>query len=206
MSDPVMNKSQMKLWFLVPLIVFVGLIVMLFFKLGKPTDVVIDNALNRPVPTFDLPLLADTSQNMSNSDMPDSPYLLNVWGSWCPTCIVEHPFLMELHERGVPMVGVNYKDELANATEYLQNGGDPFLFSFRDYSGSFAIDLGLTGAPETFIVDSRGNIRQHIVGEVNEQNWQARIQPCMDLLNELGQQKANLDTPEMTANIAEVCK
>ena len=206
MSDPVMKKSQMKLWFLIPLVVFGGLLVMLFAKLGKPTDVVIDNALNRPVPSFELPLLSDTSKAVNNSDLPTDPYLINVWGSWCPTCIVEHPFLMELHERGVPMVGVNYKDELENAEGYLARGGDPFLFSFRDYSGSFAIDLGLTGAPETFIVDTQGNIRQHIVGEVNEENWQARIKPCMDLLSDLGQQQANLDTPETAAGIAEVCK
>lgn len=206
MSDPVMKKSQMKIWFLIPLIVFIGLIVMLFSKLGKPTDVVIDNALNRPVPTFELPLLSDTSKNVTNSDMPNEPYLINVWGSWCPTCIVEHPFLMELNKRGVPMVGVNYKDELEDAQGYLKNGGDPFLFSFRDYSGSFAIDLGLTGAPETFVVDSEGNIRQHIIGEVNQENWQARIQPCVDLLGELNQRQINLDTPDVTSDIAKVCK
>lgn len=206
MSDPVMKKSQMKVWFLIPLIVFVGLIIMLFFKLGKPTDVVIDNSLNRPVPEFDLPLLSDTSTNVTNGDLPNSPYLINVWGSWCPTCIVEHPFLMELHNREVPMVGVNYKDELDEAHDYLNRGGNPFIFSFRDYSGSFAIDLGLTGAPESFIVDTQGNIRQHIVGEINEQNWQARIKPCMDLLGELGQQQADLDSASVSEDIAEVCK
>ncbi|PNK61572.1 DsbE family thiol:disulfide interchange protein [Psychrobacter sp. FDAARGOS_221] len=206
MSDPIMSKSQFKVWFLIPLIVFAGLIVMFFTRLGKPTDVVIDNALNRPVPTFDLPLLSDTSKNMTNADLPNQPYLMNVWGSWCPTCIVEHPFLMELHNRGVPMVGVNYKDELDNAHQYLNDGGDPFLFSFRDESGSFAIDLGLTGAPESFIVDSEGNIRQHIIGEVSEENWQARIEPCMSLLSELGSQQVDLNSNDTATRIAEVCK
>ncbi|MUG32004.1 DsbE family thiol:disulfide interchange protein [Psychrobacter sanguinis] len=206
MSDPVMKKSQFKVWFLIPLIVFAGLIVMFFARLGKPTEVVIDNALNRPVPTFDLPLLSDPSKNVTNADLPKTPFLINVWGSWCPTCIVEHPYLMQLHEQGVPIVGVNYKDELENANGYLADGGDPFLFSFRDYSGSFAIDLGLTGAPETFVVDSENNIRQHIIGEVAEENWKARIEPCVALLNKLGEQQADLSAADTAKNIAEVCK
>lgn len=206
MSDPVMSKSQFKVWFLIPLIVFIGLIVMFFTRLGKPTEVVFDNAINRPVPTFDLPLLSDPSKNVTNADLPDQPFLINVWGSWCPTCIVEHPFLVQLQQRGIPMVGVNYKDELEDAKGYLDEGGDPFLFSFRDYSGSFAIDLGLTGAPETFVVDSQGNIRQHIIGEVAEQNWQSRIEPCVSLLTDLGNKKADLDSPDIAKNIAEVCK
>ena len=206
MSDPVMKKSQFKVWFLIPLIVFAGLIVMFFARLGKPTEVVIDNALNRPVPTFDLPLLSDPSKNVTNADLPKTPFLINVWGSWCPTCIVEHPYLMQLHEQGVPIVGVNYKDELENANGYLADGGDAFLFSFRDYSGSFAIDLGLTGAPETFVVDSENNIRQHIIGEVAEENWKARIEPCVSLLNKLGEQQADLSAADTAKNIAEVCK
>lgn len=179
---------------------------MFFARLGKPTEVVIDNALNRPVPTFDLPLLSDPSKNVTNADLPKTPFLINVWGSWCPTCIVEHPYLMQLHEQGVPIVGVNYKDELENANGYLADGGDPFLFSFRDYSGSFAIDLGLTGAPETFVVDSENNIRQHIIGEVAEENWKARIEPCVSLLNKLGEQQADLSAADTAKNIAEVCK
>ena len=80
------------------------------------------------------------------------------------------------------------------------------MFSFRDYDGSFAIDLGLTGAPESFIVDKQGNIRQHIVGEVSAENWQSRIKPCMDVLTELGQNQVALDGPDITKQIAEVCK
>ncbi|WP_296402274.1 DsbE family thiol:disulfide interchange protein [Psychrobacter sp.] len=206
MSDPVMRKSQFKIWFLIPLIVFAGLLVMFFARLGKPTEIVIDNALNRPVPAFDLPLLSNPSKNVTNADLPKTPFLINVWGSWCPTCVVEHPYLMQLHNQGIPMVGVNYKDEIDNANSYLADGGDPFLFSFRDYTGSFAIDLGLTGAPETFVVDSEGNIRQHIIGEVAAENWKSRIEPCMSLLTKLGQQKSDLSAPDTAKNIAEVCK
>lgn len=178
-----MEKQQLKLWFLIPLIVFVGLIIMLFFRLGKPSAIETNTALERPVPNFELPLLSDTSRTIKTSQLPNKPYLINIWGSWCPTCIVEHPFLLELKERGVDIVGVNYKDEIGDALNYLNGRGDPYLLSVQDKSGQFALDLGLTGAPETFVVDSKGVIRQHIIGEVSEVNWQERIAPCMMVLN-----------------------
>jgi cytochrome c biogenesis protein CcmG/thiol:disulfide interchange protein DsbE len=188
-----MEKQQLKLWFLIPLIVFIGLIIMLFFRLGKPTEIQTNTALERPVPTFELPLLSDTSRTIKTSQLPKKPYLINIWGSWCPTCIVEHPFLLELKERGVDIVGVNYKDEIGNALNYLNGRGDPYLLSVQDESGQFALDLGLTGAPETFVVDGEGVIRQHIVGEVNEANWQERMAPCMMVLNKANSDKSSIE-------------
>lgn len=107
---------------------------------------------------------------------------MNVWGSWCPTCKVEHPFLMELHAQGVPMVGMNYKDELADALGYLNQYKDPFLYSVQDLDGRYGLSLGLTGAPETFVVDGNGVVYKHITGEIHEGNWTASIKPCMDAL------------------------
>lgn len=188
-----MEKQQLKLWFLIPLIVFIGLLIMLFFRLGKPTEIETNTALERPVPTFELPLLSDTSRTIKTSQLPNKPYLINIWGSWCPTCIVEHPFLLELKERGVDIVGVNYKDEIGDALNYLNGRGDPYLLSVQDKSGQFALDLGLTGAPETFVVDGEGVIRQHIVGEVNEVNWQERMAPCMMVLNKANSDKSSIE-------------
>ena len=203
MSEPVVKKSQLRIWFLIPFIVFIGLVVMLFFRLGKPTDIVPDNALNRPVPSFSLPLLSDTSQTVSNDVLPEGPYLINVWGSWCPTCIVEHPYLLQLQQEGVDIVGVNYQDELENATAYLDRENDPFVFSVQDYEGDLAIDLGLTGAPETFVVDGEGNIRQHIIGEINNENWQARIAPCLDHLEQIEAEQTDIND---AIGIAAVCR
>ncbi|MEN6668993.1 DsbE family thiol:disulfide interchange protein [Psychrobacter sp. B38] len=201
-STKTMNKKQLKLWFLIPLIVFLALIVMLYLRLGKPTDIVTNTALERPVPAFELPLLSDTSRIMTNDNLPDKPFLMNIWGSWCPTCVIEHPFLMQLEERGVNLVGVNYKDDIGDALGYLNRGGDPFSMSIQDLSGQFALDLGLTGAPETFVVDGDGVIRQHIIGEINEVNWQSRIAPCLMVLNDANSNKVS---PELS-QIAEVCK
>lgn len=195
-----MQGKQLKLWFLIPLIVFFSLIVMLFFRLGKPTEIVANTSLERPVPSFELPLLSDTSRTVTDAQLPKEPYLINVWGSWCPTCVYEHPFFVELKQRGVHTVGVNYKDEVGDALNYLNELSDPYLMSVRDYSGQFALDLGLTGAPETFVVDSKGIIRQHIVGEVNEENWQSRINPCLEILQKTAGTESAAD------NVAEVCQ
>ena len=197
-----MKKSQIKIWFLIPLIVFVGFIIMLYLRLGQPTDIVTNTALERPVPSFELPLLSDTSRMMTNDNLPEQPFLMNIWGSWCPTCIVEHPFLMQLEERGVNLVGVNYKDDIGDALGYLNRGGDPFSMSIQDLSGQFALDLGLTGAPETFVVDGQGIIRHHIVGEINESNWQSRIMPCLMVLNEADKKNVSPDPSQ----VQEVCK
>lgn len=197
-----MKKSQIRIWFLIPLIIFAAVMVMLYFRLGQPTEIVTNTALERPVPAFELPLLSDTSRIMTNDNLPDEPFLMNIWGSWCPTCIIEHPFLMQLEERGVNLVGVNYKDDIGDAFGYLNRGGDPFSMSIQDLSGQFALDLGLTGAPETFVVDGEGVIRQHIIGEVNESNWQSRIEPCLTVLNKANDNNVSPDPIQ----VEEVCK
>ena len=201
-GNQAMKKSQIRIWFLIPLIIFAAFIVMLYFRLGQPTEIVTNTALERPVPAFELPLLSDTSRIMTNDNLPDQPFLMNIWGSWCPTCIIEHPFLMQLEERGVNLVGVNYKDDIGDALGYLNRGGDPFSMSIQDLSGQFALDLGLTGAPETFVVDGEGIIRQHIVGEINESNWQSRITPCLMVLNEADKSNVSPDLDQ----VKEACK
>ncbi len=196
------RKKSLKLGFLIPLVIFIGLVAMLYMRLGKPTDIVTNTALERPVPAFELPLLSDTSRIMTNDNLPDQPFLMNIWGSWCPTCIIEHPFLMKLEERGVNLVGVNYKDDIGDALGYLNKGGDPFSMSIQDLSGQFALDLGLTGAPETFVVDGEGIIRQHIIGELNESNWQSRIAPCLMVLNDANNNGVSLEPSQ----VAEACQ
>lgn len=201
-SNTTMSKKQLKVWFLIPLIIFIGLMIMLYMRLGKPVEIVTNTALERPVPAFELPLLSDTTRTMTNDNLPKQPFLINIWGSWCPTCIIEHPFLMQLEERGVNIVGVNYKDEIGNALSYLNQRGDPYSMSIQDLSGQFALDLGLTGAPETFVVGGDGIIRQHIVGEVNEENWQNRITPCLMVLNEANKNGNDPDSKQ----IGEACQ
>lgn len=180
--------------FLVPIVLFGLLMVMLALRLGKPTDIVANTATGRDMPSFSLPLLGDGGRVFSNDDLPNHPFILNVWGSWCPTCRVEHPFLMQLSAQGVPMVGVNYKDELSDALTYLNQHGNPFLYSLQDSKGDLALDLGLMGAPESFVVDSAGQVRLHIVGELFEGNWQNEVAPCLTALNNASLSEADKNT------------
>lgn len=175
-------KNKKMLMFLLPLVVFGLLILMFIFRLGRPTDVVIATAMNKPLPAMSLPLLSDPNRTMTNADLPKTPFILNVWGSWCPSCVIEHPFLMELSAQGVPMVGVNYKDELTDALAYLNQHKDPFVYSVQDLDGKYALDLGLTGAPESFVVDGQGVVYKHIVGVIDENNWSKDIKPCLEAL------------------------
>lgn len=172
-----------KLLFILPLLLFGVFLVVLGMRLGKPTDITTSTALNKPLPKFSLPLLSNPNRTMTNSDLPKRAFILNVWGSWCPTCYIEHPFLVKLHEQGVPMVGVSYKDEPSAALAYLNEHKDPFVYSLQDYQGDFALDLGLMGAPESFIVSADGKVWLHIIGEVHEKNWQENIAPCMQALD-----------------------
>ncbi len=178
-----MTRTQKRMMiFIVPFIIFVLMMVMFFNRLGKPAEIAISTSMNKPLPAFSLPLLSNPNRIITNADLPKQPFLLNAWGSWCPTCKIEHPFLMELYAQGVPIVGINYKDELPEALDYLNRYKDPFLFSIQDLEGKYGLDLGLTGAPETFVVDASGVVYKHLTGEINETNWTASIKPCMDAL------------------------
>lgn len=185
-----MNKS--KLTFILPLILFVGVVAFLATRLDKQTQVDVNTATNQTVPAFNLPLLANLASNdgtttesntvttVTNADLPSKPYLLNVWGSWCIACSREHPLLMQLQQQGIDIVGINYKDDAEFAMQYLQDEGNPYTMNIHDEEGDLGIDLGLTGAPETFVVDGNGIIRQHIVGEITQDSWQASIEPCLN--------------------------
>ena len=116
--------------------------------------------IGKPTPQFSLPLLEDPSKKIGSADLAGEPYLLNVFASWCFACRDEHPILMREGKRmGVKLVGFNYKDEPADAKRWLEQFGDPYDLIIADLPGDVAIDFGVTGAPETFLVDAQGVIR-----------------------------------------------
>lgn len=191
-----MANNKRKLWFIVPLVIFILFIIMLYFRLGKDTRIVTNTSLNRPIPNFSLPKLSNPNQQITQQALPKQPYLLNIWASWCVTCRVEHPFLLQMSKQGIPIVGINYKDELTDALAYLNQHQDPYTLNIQDKNGNFGIDLGLTGVPESFIVDATGNIRQHILGEINEERFNQQVLPCLTALNQ----------PVDEAKVKEVCQ
>jgi len=132
-------------------------------------------------PNFYLETLDDEKVFLNEQDLP-STGLLNVWASWCITCLVEHPFLMNLKEKDIKIIGLNYKDERFDAQNWLNKYGDPYSEVLYDPKGSLALDLGVTGAPETFLIHN-GKIIAHYSGEINERVWAETFLPIINKNN-----------------------
>lgn len=134
----------------------------------------------QPVPAFSLPDLHQPDKMITAADLQGQPMLVNVWATWCPSCHVEHPYLLKLaRENGVSIVGLNYKDEREAAKEWLARLEDPYIFSIYDEEGRLGLDLGVYGAPETYIVDANGIIRYRHVGVVDEKVWETVLSPII---------------------------
>lgn len=162
----------------IPLLVFVALAFFLMKGLERDPGAMPSALLDRSMPEFSLPDLHEPDRQVSEAVFRDGePALLNVWGTWCPACRVEHPFLMTLAERGVKIVGMDYKDERKAALAWLERLGDPYRVSFEDRDGRLGIDLGVYGAPETYLVDGDGVIRYKHVGVLDERVWRDELGP-----------------------------
>lgn len=134
--------------------------------------------IGKPAPAFDLPVLGDPAQRVSKASMLGKPYLLNVFASWCFACRDEHPVLMaEAQKLGVALVGYNYKDEPADAQRWLAQFGNPYETVIADRDGRTAIDFGVYGAPETFLIDAQGVIRYKRIGALTPQVIAEQIEP-----------------------------
>lgn len=125
--------------------------------------------IGKPAPEFALPLLHEAGRLVASSELHGAPYVLNVWGSWCPACRDEHPVLTRFAEtRRVRVIGFNWKDEHADALHWLEQFGNPYFMVLTDYEGKVAIDWGIYGAPETFLVDGAGIVRWKHVGPLTD--------------------------------------
>ncbi|GAB0153018.1 MULTISPECIES: DsbE family thiol:disulfide interchange protein [Marinobacterium] len=167
--------NNRKILVFVPLLVFILLGVFLWVGLYlDPRELPSELAKNkRPVPQFSLPSVTDPERTLTEADLTGEVALLNVWATWCPTCKEEHDFLNMLAlEQGVTIYGVNYKDDPAKAREWLRRYKDPYRAVVLDQNGSLGLDLGVYGAPETYVLDAAGRIRYRHVGAVDADVWQ----------------------------------
>jgi cytochrome c biogenesis protein CcmG/thiol:disulfide interchange protein DsbE len=160
----------------VPLFIFVALAALLYLGLGRDPRELPSALVDRPVPAFALPSLRD-GKPLDATLFRGGARLLNVWGTWCGACRDEHPFLIRLAGMGVPIVGLDYKDDPVAARRWLVDMGDPYQEVIADQEGRLSLDLGVYGAPETYVVDGAGIIRYRHVGVLNEQVWRERMEP-----------------------------
>jgi cytochrome c biogenesis protein CcmG, thiol:disulfide interchange protein DsbE len=172
--------SAKGLRYLLPLAVFLAIALFLWRGLFLNPREVPSPLIGKQVPAFNVPLLDDPSKTLSAADLRGKVYLLNVWGSWCVSCREEHPVLVELAKKGtIPIYGLNWKDKREDALGWLERYGDPYIVSGVDRDGRVAIDFGVYGAPETYLVDRQGVIRFKQTGPLTWQIIEQKIMPLV---------------------------
>ncbi|PKM31547.1 MAG: DsbE family thiol:disulfide interchange protein [Gammaproteobacteria bacterium HGW-Gammaproteobacteria-11] len=171
-----------------PLVVFLLMLVFLFKGLYLDNEDLPSVLIDKDFPAFELQSVTDGEALITQADLQGKPSLVNVWATWCVACRVEHPVLNKLAEQGVVIHGVNYKDDNLSARNWLRDLHNPYQLNISDPQGRLGLDLGVYGAPETFLVDARGVIRYKFVGVIDERVWQTELAPRYQaLLEEAGQ-------------------
>jgi len=165
----------------------VGLLVVIggFFAFGLTRDphALPSMLVDRPMPDFTLEPLAPETRVLTNDDMRRQVSLVNIFGSWCSSCVLEHPMLMDIASTGaVAVYGVDWRDEPGAGLVWLKRYGNPYRLTGLDADSRLAINLGVTGAPETFIVDADGRIRYKHVGPITPEIWKNTIRPLVQKL------------------------
>lgn len=169
-----------RLLLLLPLVLFMGLVTYFAVGLTKDPSKLPSAMIDKPVPEFDLPPLAAGRPALASGDLKGGVSLVNVFASWCAPCQVEHPVLMRLaKEEGVTIHGIAYKDKPEATQAFLNKLGDPFTRIGRDQDGRTAINWGVYGVPETYVVDRDGHIRYRHVGPLMPRDVEEKILPML---------------------------
>jgi cytochrome c biogenesis protein CcmG, thiol:disulfide interchange protein DsbE len=175
--------------YFLPLALFFGLSIFLYMGLSKDPREIPSPLIGKAAPAFSLPLLSGDkpAAPWEPSAMLGQVWLLNVWGSWCAGCLTEHPILIAISKTEIapPLIGIAWKDEPAASGAWLAKNGNPFKQVVVDRAGKVAIDYGVYGAPETFLIDKKGVIRAKHIGPLTQLAWESRLQPLfIQLLRE----------------------
>ena len=175
-----MNKA------IIPLAIFLalsGLFLVMLDRMNKgeynPRDVPTE-FIGRTAPDFKLPDLFESTKTVQPADYRGKTWLLNVWGTWCPECWREHEFLLSLKQRGVTIIGINWRDDADEAKAMLAKMGNPFEHVGFDPNSQAVIEYGVYGAPETFLIDADGTICQKHAGALTESFWQEKFVPHLE--------------------------
>jgi len=166
--------------FVVPLAVFVLMVGLLAYGLRLDPKKVPSPLIDKPAPAFSLTMLEDPTRKLSTADLAGQVWVLNVWASWCVSCRAEHEIITELANQNlVTVVGLNYKDESADATRWLDKYGNPYAVSVVDGDGRVGIDWGVYGVPETFVIGADGLIKYKHIGPVTRESLHQKVLPVI---------------------------
>jgi cytochrome c biogenesis protein CcmG/thiol:disulfide interchange protein DsbE len=182
--------NQKRWTFLLPILI-VALLVGIFAKRlidvqgGQDPSLVPTVLLNTPAPALDLPPLPARGEGLTTADLKKDVTLVNVWGSWCVACLAEHPLLMDVAaENAVPLHGIAWRDDPSASMRWLARNGDPYDLIGQSPVSEAVIAFGVTGAPETFLVDGDGVIRYKHTGPISREAWDNTIAPLIEQLRQ----------------------
>ena len=168
-----------------PLILVIALGAVLYRGLSLNPQDMPSALVGKTLPAFELTTLNKRNQVVTQADIVGDIILINVWATWCPTCKYEHPYLVDIAKNSqVTLYGLNYKDDRASAQQWLEYYEDPYVFSIYDEEGTLGLDLGVYGAPETFVIDHHGVIRKRFAGAIDTAVWKREFEPLIAQLIE----------------------
>lgn len=169
----------------VPIVVFAALALMLGWALNRDPRIIPSTLIGQQVPQFKLPPVKGRTLGLSSADLTSGVSLVNVFASWCVECRTEHPLLLRLKADGVlPIHGLNYKDPPDDAAKWLNTFGDPYTRTGADSNGRVAIDWGVYGVPETFVITKTGHIAYKKIGPLSQEILDDTILPLIRKLRE----------------------
>ena len=166
--------------FLLPFAAFIALVVLFAFGLNPSRDIhaLPSPLIGKPAPAFTLTDVLDPARPVSNAAFRGQIYVLNVWGTWCFECRAEHDALLAIsRSHVVPIIGLDYMDQREKAREWLEQLGNPYQAVAFDTDGRTAIDWGVYGAPETFLVDGQGRVIFKFISPITPEVWQREFLP-----------------------------
>lgn len=175
-----MSKSSFR--YLGPLFGFMVLVALLAVGLTRDPRAIPSTLIDKPTPQFSRPALMDPTQLVTDADLRGGVSLVNVWGTWCPSCRAEHKEMVRLAKReGIKIIGMNWRDDRATAIQYLRAYGNPYaVIAMVGETDPLIVNWGVVGAPETFIIDPEGTIRYKHTGPISRQIWEETLKPIVE--------------------------
>ncbi len=173
-----------RLVFIAPVALLVLVLVGFGLGLRRDPSILPSMLIGKPLPAFALPAVRPGDRGLASQALAGQPALLNVFASTCGPCLIEHPLLLRLKAEGVMVAGIDWKEPPEQGAAWLAQHGDPYVLAGNDPEGRAGIDLGVSGTPETFVLDRHGRVRYRVVGAITPEVWNATVQPLLTRLRD----------------------